>query len=71
MFSPDVHGYDRTCICTKKYVEDCFEFIGKPRTLVDEYIEKEFISPFNENAEVVTKAWMIEQYEKYIKPSQV
>lgn len=71
MFSSDIHDYNETCICNKKYIEDCFEFIGKPRTLVDEYIKRKFISPFNENAKVVTKAWMIEQYEKYIKPSQV
>lgn len=71
MFTSEIHKYDKTCVCNKKYVEDCFEYMGKPRTLVDEYIEKSFISPFNDKAEVVTKAWMIEQYEKYIKSTQV
>lgn len=68
MFSSKLHDYDYTCICDKSFVEDCFEYIGKPRTLCDEYIEKGFISPFNENAIVVTKEWVTEQYNKYIKP---
>ena len=46
--------------------EDCFEFIGKPRSLCDEYVEQKFISPFNEKATVVTKEWVTNQYNTYI-----
>lgn len=66
MFSADLYNYHSTCICNKEFVGDCFEYIGKPRSLCDEYVERKFISPFNENATVVTKEWVIEQYHKYI-----
>lgn len=66
MFSADLYRYDHTCICDKAFVEDCFEYIGKSRSLCDEYIERKFILPFNENATVVTKEWVIEQYNTYI-----
>lgn len=55
MFTTSLYKSHRTCICSKTFVEDCFEYIGKPRSLCDEYVEKGFISPFNENAVVVTK----------------
>ena len=66
MFSSDLYDYKRTCVCDKQFVRDCFEFIGKPRSLCDEYVERGFISPFNENAIVVTKDWVIRQYNAYI-----
>ncbi|WP_276949971.1 hypothetical protein [Enterocloster lavalensis] len=66
MFSSDLYDYKRTCVCDKQFVRDCFEFIGKPRSLCDEYVERGFISPFNENAIVVTKDWVVSQYNAYI-----
>ena len=66
MFTQTLYSYDSTCICDKKFVEDCFEFIGKPRSLCDEYVEQKFISPFNEKATVVTKEWVTNQYNTYI-----
>ena len=66
MFSSSLYSDRHTCICDKQFVEDCFESIGKPRSLCDEYVERGFISPFNENAIVVTKDWVIRQYNAYI-----
>lgn len=66
MFTSDLYQYDRTCICSKSYVEDCFACMGKPRSLCDEYIKKGFIKPFNEEAEIITKDWVINQYNRYI-----
>lgn len=42
------------------------ESIGKPRSLCDKYVEQEFIAPFNEDAVVITKEWVINQYNTYI-----
>ena len=66
MFSSSLYRDRHTCICDKQFVEDCFESIGKPRNLCNEYVERGFISPFNENAIVVTKDWVIRQYNAYI-----
>jgi len=63
MFSSEMYRYDRTCICDKSFVEDCFEYAGKPKSLCDEYIAKGFISPFKEDTSVVTKEWVIRQYK--------
>lgn len=68
MFATGLYESHRTCICSKTFVEDCFEYIGKPRSLCDEYVEKGFISPFNENAVVVTKEWVTQQYNAFIEP---
>jgi len=57
---------DLTCICDKAFVGDCFEYLGKPRKLCDEYVERGFISPFNESTQVVTKDWVISQYHAFI-----
>lgn len=65
MFS-DLYEHNLNCICNKSFVEDCFEYIGKPRSLCDEYVERKFIAPFNKNAIVVTKKWVTEQYNTYI-----
>lgn len=66
MFCSSLYDYRTTCIYSKKFAEDCFEYIGKPRSLCDEYIERGFILPFNESAVVVTKDWVIRQYNIYI-----
>jgi len=66
MFSSDLYSPDLTCICDKAFVGDCFEYLGKPRELCDEYVKRGFISPFNESAQVVTKDWVISQYRAFI-----
>lgn len=66
MFTEDLYSYDSNCICDKKFIGDCFEYIGKPRSLCDEYVERNFISPFNEKATVVTKEWITNQYNTFI-----
>lgn len=66
MFGPFLCQYKYSCICDKKFVVDCFESIGKPRSLCDKYVEREFIAPFNEDAVVITKEWVINQYNTYI-----
>lgn len=66
MFGSSLYRYRNTCICSKEFVENCFEYIGKPRSLCDEYIERGFILPFNESAVVVTKDWVTRQYNTYI-----
>lgn len=66
MFSSSLYDYRHTCVCDKQFVENCFEFIEKPGSLCEEYEERGFISPFNENAIVVTKDWVISQYYTYI-----
>lgn len=66
MFSSELYSYGLNCICSKPFVEDCFAYIGKPRSLCDEYVERGFISPFKEDAVVVTKDWVVSQYNKFI-----
>lgn len=66
MFSPEFYNYNETCICSKEYVERCFEYLGQPRSRVDERIKEGRISPFPSSAIVVTKKWVIEQYQKYL-----
>ncbi len=66
MFSSGLYSSDLICICDKAFVGDCFEYLGKPRELCDEYVERGFISPFNESAQVVTKDWVISQYRAFI-----
>ncbi len=68
MFGPSLYAYHRTCIFDQKFVEDCFEYIGKPRTSWVEYVNKNIILPFNEKAIVVTKDWVVNQYNKFIAP---
>ncbi|MCM1222196.1 MAG: hypothetical protein NC548_47775, partial [Lachnospiraceae bacterium] len=68
MFNSELYDYNKTCIFNKEFIEDCFEFIQKPRATCDQYIKEEILSPFNEDAIIVTKAWTTEQYNKYIKP---
>lgn len=64
MFSSDIHDYNNTCIIDKQFLEECFEYVGRPRETVDEYIKQGFISEFNNEAIVVTKQWVTEQYNK-------
>lgn len=66
MFSADLYSYKSNCICSKEFVEECFEYAGMPRSLCDKYVERDFISPFNTSAQVVTKDWIIEQYRTFI-----
>ncbi|NBH15849.1 hypothetical protein D3Z36_17270 [Lachnospiraceae bacterium] len=66
MFSSELYSYGMTCVCSKEFVEDCFEYIGKPRSLCDEYVKRGFIAPFPEDAAVVTKDWVVSQYHQYI-----
>ncbi len=66
LFTGDLVSYGSTCMFDKKFVEDCFAFIGKPRSLCEEYVERKLLSPFPENARVITKEWVIEQYHTYI-----
>lgn len=66
MFSSDLYQYDKTCICDRKFVEDCFEYMGRPRNFVEKCIACNSISPFHEPAIVVTRQWVTEQYNQYI-----
>ncbi len=66
MFSAELYDYDSNCICSKAFVEDCFAYAGKSRSLCDAYVERGFISPFNEKAVVVTKEWVTGQYNRFI-----
>ncbi len=65
MFSYTLYYHEDNCVFDKKFIEDCFEYVGKPRSLCDEYIKREFIY-LNEKAIVVTKEWVINQYNKFI-----
>ena len=66
MFTSELYNYKSTCICNKEFVEKCFEYLGEPRSTVNERIKQGRISPFNSAAIVVTKQWAIEQYNKYL-----
>ncbi|MCI8661047.1 MAG: hypothetical protein HFG54_12530 [Lachnospiraceae bacterium] len=66
MFASSLYRYKHTCICDKKFVEDCFAYIGKPKSLCDEYVEKGYILPFHEKDILVTKDWVTKQYNTYI-----
>ena len=66
MFSPYLYNVKNICIYNQKFVEDCFEYIGKPRSLCDEYVKRRLIPPFHEKAIVLTKAWVTEQYHTFI-----
>ena len=66
MFTSELYNYKSTCICNKEFVEKCFEYLGEPRSRVNERIKQGRISPFNSAAIVVTKQWAIEQYNKYL-----
>jgi len=66
MFSDSLYRSGRTCICSKEFVGDCFEYTGKPRSLCDEYVKRGFISPFNEDEVVVTREWAANQYNTFI-----
>lgn len=68
LFSYYIHNFigRPTCIFDKTFVEDCFEYAGMPRERVDEYVERGILAPFNDSALVLTKDWVIEQYNKYI-----
>ncbi|MCI8375316.1 MAG: hypothetical protein HFI29_07775 [Lachnospiraceae bacterium] len=66
MFGSGLYWDPSICICSKEFVEDCFAFKGKPRSLCDEYVEQGLLEPFFEDARVVTKEWVEEQYRRFI-----
>ncbi len=66
MFGSSLYRYGKTCIYDKKFVEDCFAYMGKPKSLCDEYVKQGFLSPFHEKEIVVTKDWVIDKYRAFI-----
>lgn len=65
MFSHMLYCPEDNCVFDKKFIEDCFEYVGKPGSLCDEYMERGYIY-LNENAVVVTKEWVTAQYNRFI-----
>lgn len=65
LFASGLYNKGKTCICNKAFIEDCFESIGKSRSLCDEYVARGFLSPFEEEI-VATKEWVTEQYRTHI-----
>lgn len=66
MFGSSLYRYGKTCIYDKKFVEDCFAYMGKPKSLCDEYVKQGFLSPFQEKEIVVTKDWAIDKYKRFL-----
>jgi hypothetical protein len=63
IMTKSIFKYD-TCICDKQFVKECFELAGLPADTVDEAVSRDFISPFNEKAVVVTKDWIIDKHKQ-------